>query len=74
MYPDLDLEDKVSQKEGGNVRRTLNESNEKGLEIEDNELHEAFGPLTDHVYESDTFGRGKRKKKGNPWLRDFVSK
>lgn len=67
LYPDLDLEDKVSQKEGGNVR-PLDESNES------NELNEAFGPLTDHVQESDMLGQGKRKKKGNPWLKDFVSK
>ncbi|GJU47545.1 transposon ty3-I gag-pol polyprotein [Tanacetum coccineum] len=42
LYPDLDLEDKVSQKEGSNVRplNELNEPNETHLEITDNEVNE----------------------------------
>ncbi|GKC70124.1 putative mitochondrial protein [Tanacetum coccineum] len=62
LYPDLDLEDKVSQKEGGDVR-PFNEPNETRLEIIDNEVNE-----------SDMLCQGKRKKKGNPWLKDFVTK
>ncbi|GKB86107.1 transposon Tf2-12 polyprotein [Tanacetum coccineum] len=61
LYPDLDLEDKVGQKEGGNVR-PLNGPNETHLEITDNEVNEA------HM-----LGQGKRKKKGNPWLKDFMT-
>ncbi|GJV39482.1 ty3-gypsy retrotransposon protein [Tanacetum coccineum] len=62
LYPDLDLKDKVSQKEDGDVR-PFNEPNETRLEIIDNEVNE-----------SDMLCQGKRKKKGNPWLKDFVTK
>ncbi|GKF54865.1 transposon ty3-I gag-pol polyprotein, partial [Tanacetum coccineum] len=65
LYPDLDLEDKVSQKEGSNVRplNELNEPNETHLEITDNEVNEG-----------DMLGQGKRMKKRSSWLKDFVSK
>ncbi|GJY07897.1 transposon Tf2-1 polyprotein [Tanacetum coccineum] len=61
----LDLEDKVSQKEGSNVRplNELNEPNETHLEITDNEVNE-----------DDILGQGKRMKKRSSWLKDFVSK